>query len=138
MNKMLKRILLIVVGIIILVNLIPVDRTNPPVKNELKMPANVKAIIKKACYDCHSNETIWPLYSYVAPASWLVSGDVTNGRKHLNFSEWNTDDQNEALDEIWEEIEKNEMPLKIYTFIHSDAVLSKEEKTVIKNWIDNN
>ncbi len=136
MNKSLKRILFIVLAVIVFVNLIPVDRSNPPVKNELKMPANVKSILKKACFDCHSNQTVWPVYSYIAPSSWLVAGDVTNGRSKLNFSDWDQTDETHALKEVWEEIEKGEMPLKIYTFIHSDAVLTNTEKTVIKNWIN--
>jgi len=118
-----------------MVNFIPVDRNNPPIKNDIQTPANVKAILKKACYDCHSNETVWPLYSYIAPASWLVSGDVANGRKHLNFSEWDNAKADKVLEEIWEEIEENKMPLKIYTYLHPNSILTLNDKQIIKEWV---
>lgn len=129
------KLLYIILGVIIIVNFIPVDRNNPLVKKDIQTPANVKAILKKACYDCHSNETVWPLYSYIAPSSWLVSGDVANGRKHLNFSEWNDSKSDKALEEIWEEIEENKMPLKIYTYLHPNAILTLNDKQIIKEWI---
>src|SRR6185436_12929985 len=69
--------------------LVPVERTNPPLKAPLQAPAPVDAILRRACYDCHSNESRWPWYGYVAPVSWLVADDVKQGRKHLNFSDWN-------------------------------------------------
>ncbi len=128
------KLLYIILGIIIIVNLIPVDRNNPPIKKDIQTPANVKALLKKACYDCHSNETIWPLYSYIAPASWLVSGDVANGRKHLNFSEWDDTKADKVLEEIWEEIEENKMPLKIYTYLHPNSILTLNDKQIIKEW----
>jgi hypothetical protein len=108
---------------------------------EIKTPPEVKNILQKSCYDCHSNQTNWPFYSYIAPISWLVSSDVSNGRKHLNFSEWNNISPEKIVkikSEIEEEISDDEMPLPIYTFIHSETKLSEEQKTILKNWIHEN
>src|SRR6478672_7737844 len=69
--------------------IVPVTRVNPPVEGDLTAPADVKAVLRRACYDCHSNETVWPWYSHVAPVSWLVADDVNKGRRHWNFSTWN-------------------------------------------------
>ncbi|MDH5429724.1 MAG: heme-binding domain-containing protein, partial [Nitrospirota bacterium] len=82
----------VVVGMAIVligIQFIPVNRTNPPMEEEIVALPDVKAILKRACYDCHSNETIWPWYSQVAPASWLLAWDVAEGREELNFSTWN-------------------------------------------------
>src|ERR1044072_7099855 len=65
-----------------------IDRTNPPVETDVPAPANVKNALRTACYDWHSNETVWPWYSHVAPVSWLLAYDVVEGREELNFSTW--------------------------------------------------
>ena len=137
MKNIRKVILLIIAGIVIVIQFIPVDRTNPPVTADLWAPEDVKEILKNSCYDCHSNETDWPWYSYVTPVSWLVSNDVNDARRHLNFSDWenmNMSARKKMLDEIWEEIEGGEMPLSIYTFMHSDAKISDEQLKFIFNW----
>lgn len=104
---------------------IPVDRTNPQVTKKVKWDSEkTEAIAKKACYDCHSNETIWPWYSYVAPIKFIVVNHVNDGRKHLNFSTGNLDDAHESA----EELEKGKMPMKSYTLLHSEANLSEKEK----------
>ena len=68
--------------------LVSFERTNPPVTGEIKAPGDVKPLLERACYDCHSNQTVWPWYSRIAPGSWLMHRDVIEGRKELNFSEW--------------------------------------------------
>lgn len=78
-------ILVVLVGI----QFVPVARVNPPVVAEVPAPAAVRAILRRACYDCHSHETVWPCYSQVTPFSWLVAHDVRQGREGLNFSTWN-------------------------------------------------
>ncbi len=125
-----------IIGLIgyVLVNLIPVDRTNPPIKNEPDMPQRVKDILKNSCYDCHSNEVNYPIYSYLAPASWIIAGDVYNGRRHLNFSEWDLNNEKKLKEEIWEEIEKGDMPLAIYTFMHPNSTLEPGEKNSLEIW----
>ena len=111
--------------------LVPLDRSNPPVEAEIALPDAVRGIVRKACYDCHSNETRWPWYAYVAPVSWLVHHDVEHAREHLNFSSWGTysaEDQQELLGDIAEEVEEREMPLQIYVSLHAEARLTSDER----------
>ena len=135
---MLKKILIAVVIIFVGIQFIPVERTNPPVTQDINPPENVSLILKTSCYDCHSNETVWPWYSYVAPVSFLVAGDVHNGRKHLNFSEWDKYDakrRNKKMDGILELVEKGIMPLSKYTLIHSEAKMNPQKIRIIKEWV---
>ena len=81
---------LVLILAVIGIQFVPVNRMNPPVTGEIGAPEKVMAILHRSCYDCHSNKTVWPWYSYVAPISWLVADDVHEGRRHMNFSEWNT------------------------------------------------
>ena len=89
MKTPLVRIILVMVVVLVGIQFIPVNRSNPPVEEEIPVLPEVKAILKRACYDCHSNETVWPGYSRVAPVSWLLAWDVGEGREELNFSTWN-------------------------------------------------
>ena len=116
---------------------VPVDRTNPPVEQDVAAPSDVDAILRRACYDCHSNETVWPWYSRVAPVSWLVAFDTHEGRSHLNFSTWNrlsTMERHEALKEAWEEIESGRMPIAIYLPAHPEARLTDADKAAVEAW----
>lgn len=130
MKKALIAIIIIVVGI----QFIPVERSNPPITSEFSAPSDVKQILKRACYDCHSNETNWVWYTKIAPASFLAASDVHDGRRHLNFSEWNPDKEAKHKDEIWEEIQEEQMPPWQYKIFHSESKLSQEEKNIIRNW----
>jgi hypothetical protein len=117
--------------------LVPVRRTNPPVTADISAPGDVHAILRRACYDCHSNETRWPWYARVAPVSWLVAKDVADGRRKMNFSDWGTyvaGRQETKIEEIWEEIAKDEMPLAIYRPLHPEAKLTDADRAVIKQW----
>jgi hypothetical protein len=119
------------------IQLVPVDRSNPPVGMELSAPPQVQSVLRKSCYDCHSNETNWPWYAYVAPISWSVAGHVDHGRSHLNFSEWGSYgavDQAEMIEEIWEEVEERTMPLPGYLRFHREALLSDDEVETIRLW----
>jgi hypothetical protein len=136
-----RKIILAVISVLVLIQFIPVKRDNPLSEpaNEIPINAETKLIIVRSCYDCHSNKTIWPIYSYVAPVSWFVSNHVTNGRKHLNFSEWNSYPEkrkNKKLEEIVEEINEGGMPLPSYLILHSDAKLSQNDKQLIKTEIN--
>ena len=95
--------------------------------------------MRRACMDCHSNETRWPLYSRVAPGSWLMVRDVTKGRQHLNFSEWGGSDEEERKldrENCWEKIEAGEMPPWFYIYpMHLKARLSETDKTTLKSWL---
>jgi hypothetical protein len=134
-----KKFIAFLVVVIIGIQFIPVERTNPPVTSDIDAPANIKAILKKACYDCHSNETNWPWYSKVAPISFLTVSDVNDGRKHLNFSEWGnyTDKTEKVKEEIWEEVREENMPPWMYRVSHSEAKLTPEEKNLLRNWATN-
>jgi dsDNA-binding SOS-regulon protein len=104
-----------------------------------KLPENVQLTIQNACLDCHSNNTRYPFYDRIAPASWMVSKHVTEGKKELNFSEWgemDAYDKIKALEDIRQELEQNTMPLKAYVVMHREAKLSEEQKTALFSWID--
>jgi len=117
--------------------LVPIDRENPPVETEIPAPPEVRQVLERACYDCHSNESKWPWYGYVAPASWLVAYDIEEAREHMNFSTWNRYDREEQLDlveEVWEEVEEGEMPPFFYTPLHSHANLDANDRAVLRAW----
>ena len=119
--------------------LVPIDRTNPPIETEIQAPQAVREILERSCYDCHSNESRWPWYSYLAPASWLVAYDIGEAREHLNFSTWNRYDEDERVDlieEVWEEVEAGEMPLFFYLPLHPSARLSPEDRAQLERWAD--
>lgn len=103
------------------------DHVNPPVGAEPAWDSpGTRALAKQACFDCHSNETEWPAYSRVAPVSWLIQRDVSEGRAVLNFSEWQRP-QEEAKEAV-EEIREGEMPLRIYRLMHAHARLSAADR----------
>ena len=119
------------------IQLVPVERSNPPVETEVPASPEVRSILRRACYDCHSNETRWPWYSWIAPVSWLVAHDVHEGREELNFSTWNrlsSKKQVDLLDESWEEVEEGEMPPWFYLPPHPDARLSPDDRAALRAW----
>jgi hypothetical protein len=125
------RIILGLVGVaavvIISLQLVPnYERTNPPITFQLTWNSpETDQLMRQACYDCHSNETIWPWYSNIAPVSWLVVKDVNEGRDKLNFS---TGRGEMEAGELIEQIERGTMPPKIYLMMHSDANLTDIQK----------
>jgi hypothetical protein len=117
--------------------LIPVARTNPLGGTELAAPRQVQKVLRLACYDCHSNETVWPWYSRVAPVSWLVARDVAEGREALNYSRWQdygAQQRAELLEETWEEIAEGEMPPAAYLVLHPDARLDDADRAALRAW----
>lgn len=130
-------ILIALIATLVLIQLIPVTRDNPAAKGDFSGPTDVKQILKQSCYDCHSNETVWPWYSHIAPVSWLVVGDVNEARHHFNFSNWqllSDIDKIAVKREIWKEIDSGEMPPETYLLMHSDAKLSETDKALIYSW----
>jgi hypothetical protein len=106
------------------------DHSNPPVTKEPAWDSpQTKDLIRRACFDCHSNQTEWRWYSYVAPVSWLVANDVSGGRRHLNFSEWDKP-QRHAKD-VDEQVRSGGMPLWFYLPLHPSAKLSDPEKAAL-------
>ena len=132
-----KKLIIVIILVLIGIQFIPVERTNPPVKSDILAPSEIKAIFKKACYDCHSNETNWTWYTKVAPISFLAVKDVNDGRKYLNFSEWDLNKEAKIKEEIWDEIREEKMPPWQYKVFHSEAKLSLEEKDLLRNWASN-
>ncbi|WP_194973375.1 heme-binding domain-containing protein [Aquiflexum lacus] len=99
----------------------------------------VAGILKTSCYSCHSNETNYPWYSYMAPSSWLVAKDVREGRKELNFSTWQENDMIKKLgylDDISSVIDDESMPMGIYTLMHPSAKLTEEQRELIVAWAE--
>lgn len=116
---------------------IQIDRTNPPVTGEIEAPHEVMTILRRSCFDCHSNETKWPWYSYVAPMSWLVAKDVRDGRRHMNFSQWkgyNAKQKKHKRKDCGELVEVGVMPLWFYLPLHSEAELSQDDIALIVSW----
>jgi hypothetical protein len=130
---MIKKIVLILVvaGLVLfgLMQLVPYGRnhTNLPVVQEIQWDSpQTRALAQRACFDCHSNETVWPWYSNIAPASWLLAADTAEARDGLNFSDWGN--RSQPADVIIRQIEQGSMPPGRYTALHPTAVLSADEK----------
>jgi mono/diheme cytochrome c family protein len=103
------------------------DHVNPPVVAEPSWDSpETRALARQACFDCHSNETEWPAYSTVAPVSWLIQHDVSEGRAVLNFSEWQR--PQEEAKEAAEEVREGEMPLAMYQLMHAHSRLSASDR----------
>ncbi len=135
--KIVKRGLLALGLALVLAQLVPVDRTNPPVQGEVAAPPEVRAILRRACYDCHSNETAWPWYGRVAPVSWLLGRDVREGRREVNFSVFDTYPEKRRQrkwTEIPEQVEKSEMPPWFYVAIHPEARLTEADRAALVRW----
>ena len=104
---------------------------------ETNPPKEVKLILKNSCYDCHSNKTRYPWYNNIAPISYWLANHIKHGKEELNFSEWegySNKKKDHKLEEVVEVIEAGEMPLKEYTWTHSDAKLTENQKQLIIKW----
>jgi hypothetical protein len=129
---------LVVIGLIIVLTVgALLLETNPPVKQE---PAwdnpQTRALAQRACYDCHSNETVWPVYAKLPVSSWLVVFDTVRGRRELNFSEWSSSGRRRG-NEAGEQINRGEMPPAIYTTMHPNAILTTAEKQQLITGLQN-
>ena len=144
MNK--KRLIwLVIILLIVIIQIIPnhkpvviLSNDNDLIYNN-KLPESVESILRTSCYDCHSNESKYPWYSYIAPVSWLVIRDIKIGREELNFSEWESQskmDKAKNIDKIIDEVSDEQMPMSIYTLIHADAKLKAEDRQQLVDWAD--
>jgi len=133
-----QKVGLIFVGLLVVIQVVPYGRAhkNPPVTGEPEWDRpQTRELYMKACGDCHTNETKWPWYAHVAPASWLISRDVYHGREYLNTSEWDQDRKQDG-EEAAEQIRSGEMPFRLYTPLHPEARLTEAEKAeLIKGMI---
>ncbi len=135
----LKTVVAIIVVVFTLLSLLPYgERTNPKSDPSLAIdaPKDVMKILQKSCYDCHSNQTKWPWYSYVFPLAWSIKDHVKNGRASLNFDEWKRYSKEKQQKLLYSIAQKTgtTMPLKQYLWFHKDAKLSKAEVERIRKW----
>ncbi len=145
MRLRLKQIGMAATALFFVLQLVPVDTRNPPVNPAQTIyatqtvPPNVRSVFEGSCKDCHSQETRWPWYAHVAPASWIVAHDVHEGRKELNFSIWGTyspEKREDKLEEICEELVNGDMPDSKYKFIHRESRPSEEERNAVCQWTE--
>jgi len=140
-----KIIWIVLIATVVILQLIPSGR--PEVIEENKddllannmVPDTVAYLLKTACYDCHSNKTIYPWYSYVAPVSWLVARDTRLGREEMNFSDWESNDKMRKakfLSDIVDVVSDGTMPMVIYPLMHPEAKLKKSDRQMIVDWAD--
>jgi hypothetical protein len=100
-------------------------------------PPEIVTLVRNACYDCHSSETKWPWYSYVAPVSWFVVGHVNDAHEALNFSEWPHDNPQRARKKwkhVGDEVESGDMPLRSYTWMHPKSRLNAQQRDELVKW----
>ncbi len=128
-----------------LIQFIATDKVNPPIDHKVnffdakKTPEKIQELIKNACYDCHSNETVYPKYAYIAPISWSVKSHINEGREHLNFSIWDTynkDLKENMLSEAVETVHNKTMPMPGYIVYHKEANLSDAERALLTKYFE--
>ncbi len=145
-RRRLLKLLFWILVLFVVIQFIPAKK--PPVSEQnpndfirtAHVPDSVAVLFKNACYDCHSNQTVYPWYTYVAPASWLIVRDVKDGRKHVNFSEWNSfkiTKKLKVLDKAADEIKSGDMPFWPFLIMHPKARLTKKERKIMVEWLDN-
>jgi hypothetical protein len=144
--KAVKIILITLALVFIVIQFIPsgIPENKPENKNSIVnsnlVTAPVVDQLRKSCFDCHSDQVQFPWYSKLAPSSWLIADHILDGKSNLNFSEWQGYSNREKigfLEEIKDEVESGNMPLKSYLLIHRDAKLNSEEISVLLTWADN-
>lgn len=146
MKVVFKRIFLFGFGIFLLIQLyqpvrnLDYERVLPIHFTKMyKVPSDINAILQTSCFDCHSNNTHYPWYSYIQPARMLLDNHIKEGKENLNFSEfgnYSKRKQENKLERIIKQVESDEMPLSSYTLIHRNAILTKENKALLINWIE--
>ncbi|QYH39503.1 heme-binding domain-containing protein [Algoriphagus sp. NBT04N3] len=141
---MIKKISIAILIILIAIQFIPYEKNESSnyefdISKSYNIPDNVQTIFKNACNDCHSNQTVYPWYSQIEPVGYWLNSHVTDGKRHLNFSEFTNRPlaiQYHKLEEVVEVMEEKEMPLDSYTNfgLHPEANLSDEEREILINW----
>lgn len=140
---MIKKILYVLLAALVVVQFIRPERNVSAaaqpnhISNKYAIPENVKGILQKACYDCHSNNTVYPWYTNIQPLGFWIQHHVDEGKGEINFDEFLTYKPKKAhhkMEECIEMVKEKEMPLNSYTWIHGDARLTTEERTAITDW----
>ncbi len=137
-RKKMYRVIILLLLVVITVQFIQPRFENPPVTADITAPPEVKAILKRACFDCHSNETNLRWFDRISPVSWMVAKDIKDARNVVNFSAWNNLTTPEQKDKFWEIVNlaiSGVMPLKEYTRMHPSAKLSESDMAVLKNYV---
>ena len=142
MKKLLKIIfILLIVGFIIAQFFQPEKNSSQSREHHIlateNVPGHIETLLTNACLDCHSNQTNYLWYHKISPVSWVINGHIVEGKEHLNLSDWDKQDVFDkigTLEEMVEEVEKGEMPLKEYVMIHPKAKLDEEEIAQLKEW----
>lgn len=140
--KLFKKIMLALLVILLVMQAFrPTKNLSANTENDISVsytvPTEVKTILAKACNDCHSNKTEYPWYANIQPAAFWLNDHVVDGKRHLNFNEFNKyriAKQYKKLEECIDEVKDGEMPLESYTIIHKNAILTEAEKTTLTNW----
>jgi len=143
MKKVLRIVAIAFAVIILGLQFVRPDQTNPPtveaetLEASSTVPENIAAILKRSCSDCHTNSTNYPWYAQITPANWFLDDHVQQGRSQLNFSVWATytpQQKAKKLDEVCEQIEAKDMPLPSYLWLHRDAVLTADDSKALCDW----
>lgn len=132
-----SRLLAALVVLLVAVQFVPLRPDNPPATAAFGVPEPLQPVLRRACYDCHSNETRWPWYAHVAPVGWLVVEHVRDGRAELNLSNAAAlppDRLARLPRKIWHEVEEGKMPLRSYVWLHRDARLTAAERAALAAW----
>jgi hypothetical protein len=140
--SILKKILLVLLLVFIAMQFIRPARNigqvgQADIANRLMVPGSVEGILKTSCYDCHSNKTCYPWYANIQPMGWVLANHIKDGKDDLNFNEFGTYTKRRQLSKlkaIGSSVKEGTMPLPSYTLLHQDAILSKEEKTLVTDW----
>lgn len=140
---MIRKVLLVFAMLMLVIQLfrpgrnISTSASPNAIEANYKVSKEIGILLRRSCYDCHSNNTVYPWYSNIQPFSWWLQSHVNDGKEELNFDQFNTYNikkKKHKLDEVVEVIEKDEMPLSSYTFVHGKAVLSTQDKDKIIAW----
>jgi len=141
LKKRLRKLLLFLLGLLAVASVLtPPDKSGDagsPLLSGASIDPKVLSLLARSCGDCHSERTVYPWYSYVAPVSWLVQSDVARGRRHLNLSRWSDYPlarRERSLSEIANQVKDGDMPLPYYTLIHRNATLSAADASAIFQW----
>lgn len=142
--KIFKKLLIVLLVVFVVAQAFRPEKNNSndtskDISNSYVVPENVKTILAKACNDCHSNNTRYPWYAEIQPVAWWINDHVKDGKKHLNFNEFDgyrIARQYKKLEECIEEVKDGEMPLTSYTIIHKEAKLSDDEKQILFTWCE--
>ena len=143
MTRKVKWVGWVLLAVVVGIQFVQPARTNPvgdvseSIYSQPALPADVAGILRRSCTDCHSNDTRWPWYSYVAPVSWMVVDDVNAGRKRVNFSAWQklqTKKAKEGLEDLCDIVSEKGMPLRSYVWMHRETELSDAERKRLCEW----